>query len=420
MTRKNNDIVIGLGFGDEGKGTIVDFLATQQTPQYVVRFSGGSQAAHNVITENELHHTFSQFNSATFRGVKTLLSQYMLVNPFNMALEANALAPLIGRDPFELAYISADALLITPLHVAVNRLREIARGANPHGSCGEGIGETRSYGLRHPVLAPTIGDLKNPDILYAKLNVYREWAETNFGHLGADIPSNDEMMGSYLDLLDDRPFNIVNNSFILEALRSGYIIFEGSQGILLDEKLGFHPHTTWSHTTDGNAQRLLRDAGLPMGNTIGVTRTYHTRHGYGPFPSEFPADYDWTTRYPELHNEFGRWQGNWRVGLLDLPLLNYGYHANHGVDEIALTHTDIEVEEIVTGYKNLIPPYPVFDKNLTRQEILTHQIFTAEPVKNSVKSVAEIISIIEQTLNTPITINSFGNRSDQKKFITQK
>lgn len=414
--RINNDIVIGLGFGDEGKGTIVDFLATQQEPNYVVRFSGGAQAAHNVITENNVHHTFSQFGSATFRGVKTILSDQMMVNPFNMAVEANEIAEKIDRDPFELAYISSNALMITPLHVAVNHLREVARGASAHGSCGQGIGETRSYGIQHPVLGIRISDLKNPGFLFTKLNIYREWAEKQF-NVKLEAPSSEELMESYLDLLDDRPFNIVSNSFIYEELRKGYNIFEGSQGILLDEKLGFHPNTTWSNTTAGNAQTLLKDSGLPKGNVIGVTRTYHTRHGYGPFPTEFDKAFDWSKKYPENHNAYGRWQGDWRVGLLDLPLLSYGIQANHGVDEIALTHTDVEVTSVVDAYVQQKSPVPVFDGDMVRQEQnITNKLLTAKTHTKTINSFEELKTIIVDDFKTPVTIESFGARSDEKKF----
>ncbi len=410
--RTNNDIVVGLGFGDEGKGTIVDFLASQQKTNAVVRISGGAQAAHNVITEDGKHHTFSQFGSGTFRGVRTILSDRVMVNPFNMAVEANALAEKIGRDPFELTYISSSALMITPLHVAVNKAREVARGANPHGSCGQGIGETRGYSIKHPVLAITISDLKNHGYLYVKLRAYREWAENQFGEL--DAPSDEELMESYIDMVDDRPFNIVSNSFIYEELRKGYNIFEGSQGVLLDEHLGFHPHTTWSNTTSHNAQELLKNSNLPEGNVIGITRTYQTRHGFGPFPTEFDKGYDWSVKFPEQHNAYGRWQGDWRVGRLDIPLLGYALKANRKVDEIALTFMDAPVSEIVEEYENLGNPEPVFDNDLKRQEIITNDLFETKTITKSVRTTEDIKNFIVDRFNVPIRIESFGARSDQK------
>jgi adenylosuccinate synthase len=413
MTR-NNDIIIGLGFGDEGKGTITDYLCTLEEVNAVVRFSGGPQTAHNVVTENGLHHTFAQFGSGTFRGVKTLLSRYMLVNPFNMVAEANDLWDKTDTDPLLRTYISSSALLITPLHVAVNKLREERRGAKAHGSVGEGVGESRYYQIQHPVLAPVVKDLKNLGFLQAKLNEYRIWAEHTFG-VPLEAPTTDELMDSYVRLQNDRPINIVSEKFITDEIRRGYNVFEGSQGILLDEAHGFHPHTTWSDTTPHKAQQLLAEAGSDKGNVIGITRTYQTRHGFGPFPSEDLTE-DAHTRYPENHNAFGRWQGAWRAGILDLTLLDYAVKVAGGIDEIAVTHLDVPVSEVITEYPAYARIEPVEKKDLAYQEKLTGELnsSTGTGVLKKVKNEKELIGLIEKTVSAKATIKSSGARSDQK------
>ena len=140
-------VVVGLGYGDESKGATVDYLAsTIGDTAAVVRWSGGGQAAHNVC-HGPRHHTFRQFGSGTLRGVRTIARAPMLVNPISLATEAAELAVLGVGDPFGLLTVDANALVTTPIHVAMNRAREIARGAARHGSCGEGVGETRAYAL---------------------------------------------------------------------------------------------------------------------------------------------------------------------------------------------------------------------------------------------------------------------------------
>ena len=113
MTHK---IVVGLGFGDECKGATVDWLCATTDVEAVVRFNGGPQAAHNVITPDGRHHTFAQFGSGSFHEIPTYLSKYMLVNPFNLLVEAEHLAELGVMDPMSLVYIDQDALLVTPYH----------------------------------------------------------------------------------------------------------------------------------------------------------------------------------------------------------------------------------------------------------------------------------------------------------------
>ena len=152
-------IVVGLGFGDECKGATVDWLCATNDIKAVVRFNGGPQAAHNVITPDGRHHTFAQFGSGTFHGVPTYLSRYMLVNPFNLVNEAEHLADLGVVDPLRMVWIDQNALLVTPYHRHANRLREDARGASRHGSTGQGVGETRAYAIERPDESPKMGDI---------------------------------------------------------------------------------------------------------------------------------------------------------------------------------------------------------------------------------------------------------------------
>src|SRR3954449_12449778 len=135
-------ITVDLGFGDAGKGSIVDFLTRANDAHTVVRYNGGAQAGHRVVTAgaSPRDHVFAQFGSGTLSGAATHLSRFMLLDPPAMLEEARHLAAL-GSDPLPRTTIDEGAPIITPFARAINRLRERARGSQRHGSCGMGIGE---------------------------------------------------------------------------------------------------------------------------------------------------------------------------------------------------------------------------------------------------------------------------------------
>lgn len=417
MTHK---IVVDLGFGDAGKGTVVDHLCATQDIKCVVRFSGGAQAAHNVITPDGWHHTFAQFGSGTFHGVPTYLSRFMMVNPLNMVREADHIMGYTGRDPFRSTFIDGDALLTTPYHVAANRAREIARGSDRHGSCGQGIGETTSYAIDFEDEAPLIRDLEDPGLLKWKLRLLRLRLAEEVGRL--DAPNVDYLVKAYMRLVDDRKPIITGPHVLAHFLSMGDVVFEGSQGVLLDEWYGFHPHTTWSTTTPENARILLEDAGGYDATVIGVTRSYMTRHGAGPFPSEVPMNaaeafaFDWAD---EKHNGTGTYQGAWRIGHLDLVLLEYANAVCGGIDELAVTHLDRAGGPIVSSYAGFDPIRPKIRKtDLREQERLTEYLFSVgqESLRFEPAPTAEqVVSVIQRRLDAPVTLTSYGPTWMDKK-----
>ncbi|WP_367128014.1 adenylosuccinate synthetase [Saccharothrix sp. HUAS TT1] len=351
----NHTIVIGLGFGDEGKGAVVDALCHHRPTTAVIRFNGGAQAAHNVVTHHR-HHTFSQFGSGTLTGTPTHLSHHVLVEPIALATETRQLEQLGIPDPLRLLTIDADALLTTPIHVAANRAREDARGHARHGSCGKGIGETTWYSLltqRHattgdtvedqevlgtPGPPPTVGDCANPTTLRTKLDTLARFYEP----LTGPTTSVDELVHLYRDFA--AAVRTTTGDEVGRLADQGDLVFEGAQGVLLDQHHGFHPHTTWSTVTPHNARALL---GHRHATVIGVTRTYQTRHGAGPLPTEDPT---LLTRFPEHHNDTGHYQGAWRTGHLDATLLRYAIDVSGGVDGLAVTHLDAHDLKVATAH----------------------------------------------------------------------
>ncbi len=343
-------VVAGLGFGDEGKGSIVDFLAGQYNAHTVIRYNGGAQAAHNVIDSDGKHHTFAQFGSGTFVGARTHLSEYMLVNPIALESEEKHLRSLGIEDAYERLTIDVQALVTTPYHVAANRIEELLRGANRHGTCGMGIGETMSLGMNL-----RFGLLGNKSFTKTRLTGIANFYRGKYSWLIEDsYTSARKALKTELDVIFDP--NLVDQlvetyqaiSKKVQGVELDYfstllsenktLIFEGAQGILLDEKYGMDPHTTWSNTTFGNANVLLSGSSRDI-NYIGVTRAYMTRHGEGPFPTE-----DSTLNLKEDHNPDTGWQGKMRLGHLDLPALRYAldtllYRRQRRMT-IALTHLD--------------------------------------------------------------------------------
>ena len=168
-------IIVDLGFGDSGKGILTDFLVRHSNAGIVVRYNGGAQAGHNVVTPDGRHHTFSQFGSGTFvPGVKTLLSRHMVIHPGALLVEGEVLEASGITDAFSRLRISEQALVITPFHQAVNRIREMARGANRHGSCGVGVGEAVADSLEKTADTVRAVDLLDPPTLRRKLRTIGE------------------------------------------------------------------------------------------------------------------------------------------------------------------------------------------------------------------------------------------------------
>ena len=421
---KGHVIVVDLGYGDAGKGTIVDWLCAQSARdtrdaadergrpvQAVVRFNGGAQAAHHVLGPGGETHAFAQFGSGTFTpGTRTFLSRFMLVDLFALVAEAEHLTSCGIPDPFGLLAIDPGALLATPYHRAANRAREEARGAGRHGSCGMGVGETARYALDHPEDAPLVGDIARPRTLIAKLTRLRDRLADELPG-AVPLPPPGHLAAVYRTIASR--VTLAADGYLKRLLAQGPVVFEGAQGVLLDEWRGFHPYTTWSTTTFENAETLLRENGA-VAIRLGVTRTYQTRHGPGPFPTE-----DRTLDLPERHNADGRWQGPFRVGHLDALALGYAAEVTGGVDAVALTHLDTARRaagrlRICRGYRlggrpiARIEPGPARD--LAYQDSLSQALLRALPVYDPAGPPAadEWPDAVAEILDAPVTIRSHG------------
>lgn len=405
-------IVVDLGFGDAGKGATVDWLCSPQAGldvAAVVRFNGGAQAAHTVLADGR-RHTFRQFGSGTLSGVPTVLSRHVLVDPIALAAEAEALTALGVADPLGSIFVDERALLTTPIHGAANRCREDARGAARHGSCGMGIGETVRYALEHD--APRVRDCRTPDILRRKLFAL----EQHFAPLLASgrhgYEPIDALVAAYTEFA--RSVALVPGEQLAVFAAAGRLIFEGAQGVLLDEWRGLHPFTTWSTVEPRHARAMLARIGEP-GTVLGVTRAYQTRHGAGPFPTE-----DAELSIPEPHNATGPYQGVFRVGHLDPILLRYAVEACGGIDALAVNHLDLVSgrDDVRTaagyfapdGYRDRIDCGPWRD--LDHQRWLTGLVAHSTP--DLVPLPADVPEFLESRLGAPVMLTGHGpDRADR-------
>jgi len=343
------EIVLGLGFGDEGKGSLVDWLARRAAERVgadavtVVRWNGGPQAAHHVVTEAGRVFCFAQLGAGSLAGARTHLGNGMVVDPIALFREAEAFDG--GR---VLARVSVDprALVVTPWHATLNQMREVARGAGRHGSTGRGVAEALLAAERG-LPAVRIGDA---DVACGLLRV-REWAcdesrtiETAAGGDTAGSETASELAADLehpaLNGLTLAAIERVRRELTMTTeVRAAHVILEGAQGALLDRDHGEAPWITPSRITRAAAEAAIGELGL-AGIAVecwGVLRAYATRHGAGPFPTE---DATLTAALPDWHNGTGPWQGPMRVGWFDAVLANRALAFAGPVDRLALTCVD--------------------------------------------------------------------------------
>lgn len=399
--------VIGLGYGDEGKGSLIDALARRAAPQeriVVVRFNGGPQAAHHVVTEQGRSHCFAQFGSGMLvPRAQTHLSQYMLIDPPALLREAEVLAELGVQNPLKRLTIDARCVVVTPFHKILNRMQEVARGALRHGSCGLGVGQAwlDSQHANRPSIR--IGEAQDEAALaralrflqLVKVDQAEQIASAHFEVAAlrtylSEIQRADwvaRLVESYRALLRESAM-IDDGTQLKRLLDDGSCapLFEGAQGVLLDAEHGFWPHVTPSRTTYENATRILRDCdSRRTPNRIGILRAYATRHGAGPFVTRDEAI---ESSLPEAHNRLNPWQGEMRVGWFDAVAARYAISVAGGCDSLAISCLDRlngqETVRVCVGYRigdSLIDRIEI-SPHATREERLAHseRLLTCQPI----------------------------------------
>lgn len=320
------DVIIGAGYGDEGKGYFTDYVASLKSKSVVIRFNGGAQAGHTVITPEGIRHVFGHFTSNLFlENASAYLSKFFQINPIIYLKEIKELNKL-GIKPNIACH--NECYIATPFDMLINQWLESSRGELRHGSCGLGIGETihRSEVEKLPLYMKETNNkiqLKTKLIeircfflkRVKELNLEDKLIKSKFvmeDHFIDKFISDIEKMKETLIIGVD---NISNNFF-----NEKEIIFEGAQGLMLDQHMGEFPHVTRSSTGLKNIVTFSIENNINELNVIYATRSYKTRHGAGPLKWQMDGKpYKNIVDPTNINNEY---QGTMRFAYLDLDILS--------------------------------------------------------------------------------------------------
>lgn len=335
-----NKIIIGLGFGDEGKGLVTDYLCSKsKTNPIVIRFSGGHQVGHTVVSDFT-RHVFSNFGSGTFRGVPTYWSKFCTVEPIGLL---NELDVLLSEGISPLLYIDEKCPITTPYDILSNQMEY------SNGSVGVGFGETIDRELH--LYSLTFFDLFYPEILESKVEKIKEYYYDKWEKKNENKAWSFRLYNINPFLEDCRKLINTINIVKTDQTPRGYDerIYEGSQGLLLDQHYGFYPNVTWSNTGTKNIKELY-DQFYKDSEIYLVTRAYQTRHGNGFMTNEQISHN--IKENPLETNKSHKYQGEFRRTLLDVSLLEYAINKD---DYIRNTENKILVitclDHIETDYR---------------------------------------------------------------------
>lgn len=361
---KQIKVVVGANFGDEGKGLMTDYFCNELSANGSVlniRHNGGAQAGHTVVTPDGKRHVFSHFGAGSFNlHVATYLSEDFILNPILFCKELEALKKQFGLTPR--VYIHPSCRITTPYDMLINQIAENALGDERHGSCGVGINETVvryhslmfGYPQRNLLSAQKI--LSTP-LDYILMDIRKRYVPARLKEHGVtsltmeeyERINSDVLLYRWIDQLHEMlAYCRIADDSILDIY--DHLVFEGAQGLLLDtDYLPFAPYLTTSKTGSYNPKNILLAAGYEDADieVCYATRSYFTRHGNGPFPTE--CDRDTLGVKEDKTNHTNEFQGVLRYGHFDMELfrsvllVDTAYLADkfsHLRNTLAVTHLD--------------------------------------------------------------------------------
>jgi adenylosuccinate synthase len=416
------DVLLGLQWGDEGKGKIVDVF----TPKYdiIARFQGGPNAGHTLEFDG-IKHVLHTIPSGIFhKGTVNIIGNGVVMDPIIFQKEIDGLK-VHNVNVAERLLISRKAHLILPTHRVLDAASENAKGKSKIGSTLKGIGptymdKTGRNGLR-------VGDIELPDFL----DRYKTLVQKHRDLLALydyqyDITEEENKWLAAIEVLKQIPL-IDSEHYLSTALKSGKtVLAEGAQGSLLDIDFGSYPFVTSSNTVCAGACTGLGIAPNTIGKVFGIFKAYCTRVGSGPFPTEL--DNEIGERLRAAGHEFGATTGRpRRCGWLDLPALKYSIMLN-GVTDLIMTKADVlstfnEVKVCdsynLNGETIKHFPYSIEGQDLSPNYISLpgwHEDLTGLGDMESLPStLVEYIEFLEKELEVPITVVSVG--PDRKQTI---
>lgn len=416
-----NKAIIGLQWGDEGKGKIVDYLSVDY--DLVVRYQGGNNAGHTVIVD-ENTYKLNLIPSGAIRGKVCFLGQGVILDPEHFVNELNLFKEKI---PNPTIYLSSNISLILDYHKKLDKINEsILEGSDKIGTTAKGIGP--AYQDKVGRKSIKLSDLSNEKILISKINNIKNF----YDPILIKFNENPIDASKYLKFLSDKYVAlkdiIKDNNFLYNDYLNKKILFEGAQGALLDLDFGSYPYVTSSNTI---STYIPIGSGINTSyNTIGIFKAYATRVGNGPFPTELfneIGDY-----MAEKGFEYGTvTKRKRRCGWLDLVALKYSCIINN-VNELCITKVDVlndlDIIKVCKSYNNknfneinfsessLLEglnleesDFKVFQKWGSLNKVNTYEEFPS--------NLKVFISYIEDYLEIPINIISFG--PDRKETINK-
>ena len=409
------DIIVGIQWGDEGKGRIVDLFANDY--DVVARFGGGDNAGHQInvgTTDVALRIVPSGVLNPS---VELFIGGGTVVSLAGLTDELARLAA-IGVDTSRIR-ISDRAHVVLPYHAAADRASERARGAAAIGTTGRGIGP--AYIDKVARSGITFGDLSRPELLADKL---RANLANRVNTVDEALPSEGDLIAQTLATADRLLPHVVDGvAYLHDRLEAGKrILIEGAQGTLLDVGYGTYPYVTSSHTIAGGACTGLGIGPTAIGRVIGVVKAYCTRVGAGPFPSELHDDRG--ERLRRQGGEFGTVTGRpRRCGWFDAVAARYAVRLN-GLSSIAITKLDVlsgfERIGIVTGYRLRGEAVdfgsagaPELELDIEEHEGWSEAIDHVRDVSALPSAAARYVARIQALLGVPVELVSVGRERSQ-------
>lgn len=325
-----NSAVIGALYGDEGKGRTVDYLVSKAKNPLVVRFNGGPQAGHTVIDKSGERHVFSHFGAGSLRGAPTYWTEYCLFNPVTFLKEKRSLKEKFNVEP--IFYLDGNCKVITLYDIAANRIMSTLENL---GTCGMGINEClrRSENIDRDL---RVAHFRNDHVDATRIlglirldfiNKFYSHNELKYQDmLPHDLQKFIKSVvhqGSHFSFISCMHSVLDNEAIHMpqDHLQSYDLVFEGAQGLLLDEYFGNFPHVTPSRTGSHNITSLCRKWGVSVDATYYITRCYMTRHG-----TDINFVHKDITDYVDVNDETNKpndWQGTLKTDILDMRLLRH-------------------------------------------------------------------------------------------------
>ena len=345
-----NVAVIGSQWGDEGKGKIVDWLSNRS--DVVVRFQGGHNAGHTLVIDG-VTYKLSLLPSGIVRGGKlSIIGNGVVIDPWALAKEIKYITDLGIKVSPDSLMIAENATLILPLHQRLDSLRESASGDNKIGTTKRGIGP--AYEDKVGRRSIRVADLANKKTLVSKVNKLVDHHNIILRGMGEKELKSDEVLKELISVSGGiLPYKARVSSVLSEARKAGKrILFEGAQGVMLDNDHGTYPYVTSSNTISPTALSGVGQNLKALNFVLGITKAYTTRVGEGPFPTE--QENEIGEELGKKGHEFGTNTGRKRrCGWIDAVMVKHAIETG-GIDGIALTKLDVldgfETIKICTGY----------------------------------------------------------------------